>query len=63
MSGQSGAMFLDIPLDSPSDGLFVQKKTSRDTVEIADTLQYTVTMRNTSGLNLLRLTLPSLFAE
>lgn len=57
VNGQTNAVFLDVPLDSPSDGLFVQKRASRDTVEIADTLQYTVTMRNTSGLDLLRLTL------
>jgi len=51
------AVILDVPLDSPNDGLFLQKRASRDTVEIADTLQYTVTMRNTSGLELSRLTL------
>ncbi|MET0535863.1 MAG: SdrD B-like domain-containing protein, partial [Steroidobacter sp.] len=53
----TSTVMLDIPLDSPDDGLFVQKRASRDTVEIADTLQYTVTMRNTSGLDLSRLTL------
>ncbi|HEY0684211.1 MAG TPA: hypothetical protein VGD45_17895 [Steroidobacter sp.] len=53
----TGTVFLDIPLDSPADGLFLQKKASRDAVEIADTLQYTVVMRNTSGLDLSRLTL------
>lgn len=51
----TGTVLLDVPLDSPNDGLFLQKKASRDTVEIADTLQYTVTMRNTSGLELSRL--------
>lgn len=57
VSADAGTVLLDVPLDSPIDGLFLQKKASRDTVEIADTLQYTVTMRNTSGLELSRLTL------
>lgn len=57
VSVDTGTVLLDVPVDSPIDGLFLQKKASRDTVEIADTLQYTVTMRNTSGLDLSRLTL------
>lgn len=57
VSEETGTVYLDLPLDSPADGLFLQKKASRDTVEIADTLLYTLTMRNTSGLGLSRLTL------
>lgn len=57
VSEDTGTVYLDLPLDSPADGLFLQKKAARDTVEIADTLQYTVTIRNTSGLDLSRLTL------
>lgn len=57
VNADTGTVLLDIPLDSPANGLFLQKKASRDTVEIADTLQYTISMRNTSGLELSRLTL------
>ena len=57
VNADTGTVLVDVPLDSPADGLFLQKKASRETVEIADTLQYTVIMRNSSGIDLSRLTL------
>lgn len=57
VTATTGTVYLDIPLDASTDGLFLQKRAARDTVEIADTLQYAVIMRNTSGLDLQQLTL------
>jgi uncharacterized repeat protein (TIGR01451 family) len=57
VSATTGTVELDVPLDSSTDGLFLQKRAARESAEIGDTLQYSVTMRNVSGLDLTQLTL------
>ncbi|MDY6948280.1 MAG: hypothetical protein SXG53_21440, partial [Pseudomonadota bacterium] len=57
VSAASGSVELDIPVDTSSAGLFLQKRAARESAEIGDTLQYSITMRNVSGLELTQLTL------
>lgn len=53
----TGPVTLDIPLDGRSDGLVIEKKASRSTVEIAESLEYSINMRNISGVQLTGMTL------
>ncbi len=43
-------MTFDVPLDASPNGLFVEKKASRSTAGIAETVEYSVTVQNVSGL-------------
>lgn len=54
---EPGAVMPDIPLDTDETGLVVEKRASRTTVQIAESVQYSVDMRNISGIDLLALTL------
>ena len=46
----TGPVHLDVPIDSvAAGGLFIQKSASRTTAEIADVVDYTVRVKNTSG--------------
>ncbi|PLX94414.1 MAG: hypothetical protein C0621_05480, partial [Desulfuromonas sp.] len=45
---QTGAVFIDIPLDRPFSGFFLKKEVSRDKAEIAETIRYTLTVKNQS---------------
>jgi len=50
VSAATGPMHLDIPVDpGPAGGLFVQKSASRTTAEIADFIDYSITVKNSSG--------------
>lgn len=47
----TGAVHADLPLDAPpGQGLFVRKQAGRERVEIGDFLDYTVEIRNVSGV-------------
>ncbi len=46
----TGPVHLDIPVDAgPAGGLFVQKSASRTTAEVADVVDYTIRVKNSSG--------------
>lgn len=46
----TGPVHLDVPLDpAAASGLFVEKSASKTTAEIADVVDYTVTIKNSSG--------------
>lgn len=46
VNASTGAVVLDVPLDFDSSGLMLEKSASRQVVEIADFLDYTLTVRN-----------------
>lgn len=49
----TGAVFIDIPVDTATGtGLLIQKSASREVVELGESLDYEVTLRNTSPLPL-----------
>jgi uncharacterized repeat protein (TIGR01451 family) len=48
----TGAVTLDLPLDPIPHGLSVQKIASRSTAEIAETVEYSVTVKNVGELDL-----------
>ena len=52
VSRATGPVTIDVPLDTTPNGLIVQKTAARPTVEVGETMAYTVTMRNISGLAL-----------
>ncbi|PLX85824.1 MAG: hypothetical protein C0617_02850 [Desulfuromonas sp.] len=45
----TGAVFIDLPLDRPFSVLSLEKRVNRSTAEIADVVQYTLTVVNASG--------------
>ena len=51
---QTGDVFLDVPLDggSLSEGYVLEKEVSREEVEIGDSVQYTLSLDNTTGVEL-----------
>lgn len=50
VNASTGPVFLDLPLDTASgDGLVLEKKASRDTAEIGESVIYTLTLANSSG--------------
>lgn len=53
----TGLVLVDVPLDSPPTGLYVEKRAGRQRADIGESLAYTVTMGNVSGLDLTKLTL------
>lgn len=46
VNASTGAVILDVPLDFDSSGLMLEKSASRQVVELADFLDYTLTVRN-----------------
>ena len=52
VSEETGAVQLDIPVDAPITGLFLEKTVSRRFVELADFLDYQIRFRNTTGIPL-----------
>ncbi len=48
----TGAVLLDIPLDPLPRGLSVQKTVSQSSAEVTDSVQYTITVRNVSTVDL-----------
>ena len=67
VSAATGAVVIDIPLDSPTGtGILLRKSASRSVAEIADFVDYTVTIKNVSGSTLpeviVRDSLPAGFA-
>ena len=67
ITGLSAAVHIDVPVDaSPRSGFFIQKTAARKTVELGETLDYSVKIKNVSGqlLGRIRLTdrLPAGFA-
>lgn len=54
---ETGLVLLDVPVDSPPTGLYVEKRAGRQRVELGESLPYTVTMGNVSGLDLTKLRL------
>lgn len=53
VDANTGAVFLDVPLDLDSSGLLVEKVVSRTIAELGDFIDYTITVRN-NGQVLLR---------
>ena len=50
VNANTGPVHIDLPVDpGPAGGLFVQKSTSRTTVEIGDVVDYTIKVKNSSG--------------
>lgn len=62
VSSSTGAVTIDVPVDSPTGGLLVDEIASRSVAEIGDFVDYTVRVKNVSGVFLpslvLRNTLP-----
>jgi len=53
VSGELGPVQVDVPLDQGSaSGLFVEKRASRTTAEIADFITYTIKVKNSSGITM-----------
>jgi uncharacterized repeat protein (TIGR01451 family) len=47
----TGAVFIDVPMDTATGtGLLIQKTASRDVIELGESLDYEITLRNTSPL-------------
>ncbi|MEC5384917.1 SdrD B-like domain-containing protein [Uliginosibacterium sp. H3] len=57
VSMATGAVMLDVPVDSPSGGLLVDLTASRAMAEIGDFVDYTVRVKNVSGVALPRLSM------
>ncbi|MGC3982394.1 MAG: SdrD B-like domain-containing protein [Steroidobacteraceae bacterium] len=48
----TGTVTLDVPADATPSGLFVQKTAARDNVEIAESVEYSIEVKNVSGMKL-----------